>query len=48
MNINKKYGPINKHKDPKNYHKTQLIGELETPKRKEEEDPRIRNKSKKK
>ena len=34
MNINIKYEPINKHKSPTNYHKTQLIGKLETPKKK--------------
>ena len=49
MNINIKYGPINKHKGSINYHKPQLIDEFETPKRKEEEeDPRVENKSKKK
>ena len=48
MSINIKYESINKHKCPINYHETQLIGELEKPKRKKEEDPRVGNKSKKK
>jgi len=42
------YGLINKHKGPINYHKIKLIGELETLKREEEEDPRVGNKSRKK
>ena len=42
------YGLINKHKGPINYHKIKLIGKLETPKIKEEEDPRVGKKNKKK
>ena len=46
MNINIKYGLINKHKGPINYHKFKLIGQLETLKRKGEEDSRVGNKAK--